>query len=421
MLSLIAAIAMAPSSPPVHAHAHDECELGFYTPAFAVDAILDAQEQQEKSQEKPAEQPALTKEQQEEKKHQEQLENDKKIGREASVEIDKQLKPSEDQEATARLKAIGAEIAEIANAEVVSVMWGDPRHNVFDYEFKLVKGDDVNAFSLPGGVIYFYEGLLDFAESDDELAGVVAHEISHASFRHMDALRREQSKIDLIQIPLLIAAAMGSGGNQDAMKGLIAVQLIGAGLSSGWSVKAETSADYGGLQYLRKSRYNPVGMLTFMERLGYRERLSPQIDWGIYQTHPPTTERAKFIIRSLNEYGIALKRSQTTTSLSGRSVPMPDGSFTMWFGDYEIATYRGEGAKERAARSIVRMNTFLDTVPQMFQLSTNGNEILGNGRTLIEFQQSDLKPDQTMAQEREDTLVAFRRVISELNMRLWRS
>lgn len=353
-----------------------------------------------------------------EKRHKDDLEKDKKIGKEAVVEIDKQLKPSKDEDATARLKAIGAEMAEIANSNPVSVLWGDQRFNKFDYEFKLVEGDDVNAFSLPGGTIYFYEGLLKFAESDDEVAGVVAHEISHASFRHLDALRREQSKFDLAQLPILIAAALGGG--RDAMNALIAVQLVGAGVSSGWSVKAETASDYGGLQYMKLSRYNAVGLLTFMERLGYRERLSPQIDWGIYRTHPPTNERANFIIRSMNEFGIPIKRSLSTISLSARSIPAPDGSFGIWFGDHEIATYRGETAKERGARSVIGINAFLDSVPQMFQLSTNGDQILGNGRTLVNFAAEDLSDGQTLSSERDKSLVALRRIISELNLRLWR-
>jgi beta-barrel assembly-enhancing protease len=399
MLPLLAALILAPTSPaPKVTH--------------SVDEIVEAA-WQEVGQEK-----AKEVKDQDEKRHQDDLEKDKKIGKDAAVEIDKQLKASKDENMTARLKAIGAEMAEIANANNVSVMWGDQRHNEFQYEFKLVEGEDVNAFSLPGGTIYFYEGLMKFAESDDEVAGVVAHEISHASFRHLDALRREQSKFDLAQLPILIAAALGGG--RDAMNALIAVQLVGAGVTSGWSVKAETAADYGGLQYMKLSRYNAVGLLTFMERLGYRERLSPQLDWGIYRTHPPTSERANFITRSMNEFGIPIKRSQTTTSLSARSIPAPDGSFVVWFGDHEIATYRGETAKERGAKSVIRINAFLDSVPQMFQLSTNGDEILGNGRSLVDFEPEDLTPDQTLAKERDDALVTLRRIISELNLRLWR-
>lgn len=414
MFLLIAAAVL--SAPP--SLAHDDCAYGFTMPEVAIRALEDAQSQgQEGGVETDGAQTAKEKD---EKRHQDDLANDVKIGKEASAEIDKELKPSEDLDATARVKAIGAEMAEIANAAPVSVIWGDPRYNKFEYEFKLVKGDDVNAFSLPGGIIYVYEGLVKFTESDDELAGVLAHEISHASFRHLDSLRREQAKIDLAQIPLLIAAALASNSNPDAMKALIAVQLVGAGLTSGWSVKAETSADYGGLQYMAKSRYSPVGSLTFMERLGYQERLAPQIDWGIYRTHPPTAERARFIIRSMNEFGIPLRRSLTTTSLSARSIPQDDGSFQIWFGSRQVATYRGPEAKERGAMSVIRLNAFLDTIPQMYQLGTNGDEIQGNGRTLVTFRASDLKEGETISSSRESSLNTLKKVIADLQYRLWR-
>lgn len=412
MSPLIAAFVLA--APAIHTDC--ACSYGFYMPEIAVTALAHAQEQDQSQKQADPDTPQTK----DEKRHQDDLANDVKIGKEAAAEIDKELKPSENLDQVARVKAIGAEMAEIANASTVNVMWGDPRHNTFQYEFKLVKGEDVNAFSLPGGIIYVYEGLVDFTESDDELAGVLAHEISHASFRHLDALRREQAKVDIAQIPLLIAAALAGNSNPDAMKALIAVQLVGAGLSSGWSVKAETAADYGGLQYMMKSRYSPVGCLTFMERLGYEERVAPQIDWGIYRTHPPTPERARFMIRSMNEFGIAVKRSLTTTSFSARSIPKDDGSFELWFGNYLIATYRGADAKDRGAASVLRLNAFLDTVPQMYQLGSNGDEIQGNGRTLVTLKPADLKEGESISANRDAAMATLKKVIADLQYRLWR-
>lgn len=353
-----------------------------------------------------------------EEKHQKDLDKDRELGKEYSLLVEKELKLSTDADATARLQAIGAEMAEIANEEAVSVIWGDRRLNQFEYTFKLVQGDDVNAFSLPGGYIYFYEGLLKFAESDDELAAVVAHEIAHASFRHVDTLRREQSKFDLLTIPLIIAAALSR--DPGTMNIAIAAEMAKQGVVSGWSVQAETASDYGGLQYMKRSRYNPVGMLTFMERLAYKEVLSPQLDWGIYRSHPPSAERAKFLIKSLGEFNIPVKRSQTTTSLSARSIVKPDGSFDLWFGDTLIYTFKGETAKARAAQAVIRTNTFLDTVPQMFQLSTNGNEILGNGRTMISVEQQDLEEGKTIPEARDKVVVGLKRIIGELGFRLYR-
>lgn len=355
----------------------------------------------------------------EEARHQKDLENDRRIGKEYSEEVEKELKLSTDEDKIALVKGIGQEMAEIANASQVSVLWGDRRKNTFEYTFKLVEGDDVNAFSLPGGYIYVYEGLVDFAESEDELAAVLAHEIAHASFRHVDSLRREQSKFDIFRIPLIIAAALSR--SQDAMSAAVAAELAAQGVTSGWSVKAETSADYGGLQYLRKSRFNPVAMLTFMERLSYRERLSPQLDWGIYRTHPPSNDRASFLIKSLNQMGIPIRRSETTRSLSARSSPQPDGSYEFTFGDTPITTFRGPDAKSRAAQAVLRVNAFMDSVPDMFQLSTNGNELMGNGRTLFEVQSSDVATGSSVAEARDRAVANLKKVIADLSVRLFRA
>ncbi len=351
-------------------------------------------------------------------RHQRDLENDRKLGKEYSEAIDKELKLSTDEDKIALLKGLGQEMAEIANANQVSVLWGDRRKNTFEYTFKLVEGSDVNAFSLPGGYIYVYEGLMDFAETEDELAAVLAHEIAHASFRHVDSLRREQSKFDIFRIPLIIAAALSR--SQDAMSAAVAAELAAQGVTSGWSVKAETSADYGGLQYMRQSRFNPVGMLTFMERLSYRERLTPQLDWGIYRTHPPSSDRASFLVKSLNQMGIPIRRSDTTTSLSAQSSPQPDGSYLFSFGGSPIIEFRGPDAKSRAAQAVLRVNSFMDSVPDMFQLTTNGNELLGNGRTLFEVREVDAARGSTALETRDAAVANLKKVIADLSVRLFR-
>ena len=223
-------------------------------------------------------------------KHQENIERDKKQGEDISKEVAKQVEFSKNEEYKARVTKIGTEMAQIANKETVEVTWGDARLSPFEYKFFVIKGDDVNAFSVPGGYIYVYEGLVEFAESDDELAGVLAHEIAHASFRHIATMQKEQGKLDLLTLGAILAAIWSP---KDAGTILFPTGLAIRGVQSGWSVNAEEAADYGGLQFIVKSKYNPLGTLTFMERLAYRDRYQPRIDWGIYQTHPHAEARRK--------------------------------------------------------------------------------------------------------------------------------
>ncbi len=352
--------------------------------------------------------------------HEKDVKSDIELGKKYSAEVDKELKLSENTAAIERLERIGKELGDIANEHAVQVSWGDARHSEFQYSFKLVKGDDVNAFSIPGGYIYFYEGLLDFAESDDELAGVVAHEISHASFRHLATLRKESSKFDWVQLPLLIIAALSR--SPDAVNALQAGNLAMQGLASGWSVKAEVAADYGGLQYLKLSKYNPVGALTFMERLQYRDRFQPKIDWGIYQTHPLSEERAKFILGKLKEMNVPVKRSQTTTSLSAKAIPQDDGSVNVFFGKTKIFSFRGPDSGARSLEAVERLNEFFDSVPDMFEVGMESSRLTGRGRTLFRVEQSDTEIfDNSMELTLQDAATNIRKAVFDLAYRMWQA
>ena len=101
---------------------------------------------------------------------------------------------------------------------------------------------DVNAFSVPGGFIYMHTGLIDNAESEAEIAGVLAHEIAHASHRHLHTLAREYSKAStLTTIAALVVAVFADG--RDAVNTMNAQQLFLMALTSGWSEQAEMDAE----------------------------------------------------------------------------------------------------------------------------------------------------------------------------------
>ena len=105
----------------------------------------------------------------EQEKFDKEIADDKKQGKEAADYYDKNLKATKDTAAQQRVEEIGAKLALIANANSFDLSWGDKRHSEFEYRFKVVESKDINAFSLPGGYIYVYQGLIDFVQSDDEL------------------------------------------------------------------------------------------------------------------------------------------------------------------------------------------------------------------------------------------------------------
>lgn len=348
-------------------------------------AHLHSSDFQAQDPQKAAPQNTLSKEEQ---RHQKDLEEDRELGKQYSAEAEKEYKLSTDPELIAKVQRIGSEFAAIANVTPVSVIWGDKRLNTFNYTFKVIKGDDVNAFSIPGGYIYFFEGLLKRAESDDEIAGVMAHEVAHASLRHVAQLRREQSRLQNLTLPLILATILSGGALGAELVGLS--QVIGVAKTSGWSVQAETAADYAGFQYMLKSRYIPTGMLTFMERLALRERETGNPDWGIYRSHPPGRERAMALNKYMSQFNLPIRRSLVTSTFRCSMRPGENGTVQLYFGERRLFSLGGPEALTRGDTAVSAINAFMDGVPEAFELRTTpSGAIVGRGRPLVYFNHFD--------------------------------
>jgi len=316
------------------------------------------------------------------------IKSDEALGAEVHKEIVKQVKFVENPEMVARVTKIGEEIAKIANARMVDNTWGEKRHVKLNYQFFVIDEPDVNAFSVPGGYIYFYRGLVEDVESDHELAGVMAHELAHASFRHVAELRKRQERASLVSLPLLLAAILGGG--EDLGNLAIGAQALVQALSSGWSVEAETSADLGGVQYMMQSSYNATGLLTFMERMAYNERFSPVQSLGIYRTHPPSRERVQFMRAKMATYRIPIQRSLVTTSMAARVEPEDNGGLKLTFGKMPIHVFRGDDSVARADDAEEKLNRFFDSEPTLVDLDvTNDGIVRGSGRRLFEVKWDD--------------------------------
>lgn len=138
-----------------------------------------------------------------------------------------------------------------------------PRAGDFPFTFRLIYDKSVNAFALPGGPVFVNTGLLLSVDNEAELAGVLAHEMSHVALRHGT---HEASKRNLITLPAALAgAAMGNG-----MLGQLTQLGVGLGANSvllRFSRAAESQADYNGVQMMADAGYNPIELARFFERL----------------------------------------------------------------------------------------------------------------------------------------------------------
>ncbi|HOK54837.1 MAG TPA: M48 family metalloprotease, partial [Armatimonadota bacterium] len=137
------------------------------------------------------------------------------LGRKLAERFEEKAKLITDEALLEQVNDIGQRLAEVARTLEVPAGYGSSDLAGFDYQFKVVDNEDINAFSLPGGIIYIYSGLIDFVETDDELAGVLAHEIAHASHHHVMALSKKQSKMDAVIALVALAGGLGKMDGRD--------------------------------------------------------------------------------------------------------------------------------------------------------------------------------------------------------------
>jgi predicted Zn-dependent protease len=168
----------------------------------------------------------------------------------------------------------------------------------FDYRFFAVEDDQLNAFSVPGGSIYVYTGLIERAKSTDELAGVLGHEITHAKGHHM-ARTSGPDAISILSLLSMVALARTGSGAQAA--GMIG-QAVSATRQLAYSRQLEMEADTLGTRYMAAAGYDPKGTIGFLKTLDQERALNP-IDVPAYiLSHPITQERvanAELVVKSL--------------------------------------------------------------------------------------------------------------------------
>ena len=303
-----------------------------------------------------------------------------RLGRMNAESNDKQVRLVTDAAIVERVNRIGKEIAAVANKTPIPAKWGSGQLKPFNYSFKVVDDKDINAYSLPGGFIYVNKGLLDYVRSDDELAGVLAHEITHASHHHMMKLIKEQNKIQNVLLPAMIAAILLSKSNP----GDIGTLLTGSSLYTTaklntYGVEAEKDADFGGLTLLTHTKYNPVGLYSVMLRLASDERNHNLVDLGIYRTHPPGDERAEAAKKLLEELHVPIELSKVdptqrvTVTLNkagakGRDVAeLKIQGMTLC----KVIAADDQTAEERGIKIAMKLTPFFDRELQAFEVKLN--------------------------------------------------
>jgi len=153
------------------------------------------------------------------------------------------------------------------------------------FTIKVIDSDEVNAMALPGGFMYVNSGLILTADDEAEMAGVIAHEISHVAAHHAV---REQTRMNYAQlgtIPLIFIGGWTGYGIYEAAQ--IGIPLTFLQFSRGF----ESQADFLGVQYMYRAGYDPQAFVTIFEKLENLEKTKPHLISKAFSTHPQTPDR----------------------------------------------------------------------------------------------------------------------------------
>src|SRR5690606_17374976 len=144
------------------------------------------------------------------------------------------------------------------------------------------QNDQANAFALPGNHLVVYTGLINTCDKQEELIGVLGHEIAHIEKRHvMKKLIKE------LGLSVLLSMAGGGGGS-------VSSEAVRTLSSSAYDRKLETEADFMSVQYMLKAEVNPAPFADLMYKMATEHDLPAMVYW--ISTHPESEERAKEII-----------------------------------------------------------------------------------------------------------------------------
>jgi hypothetical protein len=227
-------------------------------------------------------------------------EQDVQIGQQSAAEAERQLPLVRDGSVEGYADRVGRRLA--ANAP-------GPK---FPYTFKVVNASDINAFALPGGPVYVTRGIVDSLRNEGELAGVMAHEISHVALRHGT---NQASKAYLAQAGIgLLGGILGGGGGSGT--GQIIQAVGGFGLNAlflKFSRTAESQADILGTQIMARAGYDPQAMVTMFQLLRAQQSRDPGKVAQFFSDHPnPQNREAR-----VRQEAQLLKARGSTTVVGG--------------------------------------------------------------------------------------------------------
>jgi len=310
------------------------------------------------------------------------------LGRKVAEEVEKNWERVADPTVTARLNMILSRFKPHLERDL-------------PYEVRVIKDDDVpNAFSLPGGIVYFTTAMIKFAKSDAELAGVMAHELAHAEKRHVMIQVARNQKLSLLSLGIIVA----TGGQAAAV---LLTNVAQVAIMNSYSRDLEEEADMIGLDLLTKAGYPPSAMVTLLERLTEEEIKRPYFDPGIYQSHPKLKDRIEYLTNAIKSNGLSLNRKEVLGLLRVDTVN-EDGFCILTIDDEIIVKVKGDEKTSLVLKDMAeKLDKSLKLELEPYEIKVldyRGTKCLCVGPDMI-VSQDDLPPDAPSLEKMRDAIL----------------
>lgn len=222
------------------------------------------------------------------------LKRQKKLGHEAYQQLKRYGYILNDQESTAYIQALGRKIAAAA-----------PDWHPDDFTFFIVNSPSVNAFAMPGGYIGINAGLIALADTEEELAGVMAHEVAHVTQQHIARLVETTKPMQIATAAAILAAlVLGAHDPEVAQIVLASASAVQYEQQVKFTRIHEHEADRVAVSLLENANISPIGLPTFFEKMRRKSHAYSQKYADFFRTHPYShervTETAERIKQTLN-------------------------------------------------------------------------------------------------------------------------
>lgn len=343
---------------------------------------------------------------------------DAELGKAAAEEVEKAYTVVKDSPALAHIEAI---------VEALRPVTERPHQR---YQVAIIESDAINAFALPGGYLYFTQGLLQAVESEDELAAIVAHEMAHVALNHSRRLMSRDERYARVLTPIILASVLTRPQGVDPGKIALVGSLLVQDALSHYGREAELEADRAAVQYLDESgKYHPVAVLTVVEGLTRLEAAQHRPDMGVFQTHPEGRERVASVLARLEELEVPIERRRVTRSLVASAAAVPAGEAEI--GELRLndrvvfqpaVELQGRAPAARAQESAEALNALLLSNLQLLEISRvdQGEAVafVARGETLLTITPADAEfHGESVASLADRALTAIRRGFHEERVR----